>query len=314
MAEPDVTGWDVREPDAQRTHDDGAPLDLRRTLSTLRRGPADPAYRRIGDDHWRVVRTPDGPATTLLRQVGPSAVRLQAWGPGAEHQAETLPRLLGLPVDDLPLAHPVVADARRRFPGLRVPSTGDVVGALVPAIIEQKVLGADAFLSWRQLLHRHGEPAPGPAPAGMRVPLAGAALAALPSWSWHHCGVDPKRYRTAQVATRMADALERLGPHDLLGAYRGLRSIPGIGVWTAAEVGSRAFGDTDAVPFGDYHLASTVGTALLGRRLEHDDEVAYVLEPFRPHRFVALRLMQLSPHVQVERRGARMSRVDHRGR
>ncbi|RYY45091.1 MAG: hypothetical protein EON53_11275 [Actinomycetales bacterium] len=60
--------------------------------------------------------------------------------------------------------------------------------------------------------------------------------------------------------------------------------------------------------------ACTVGTALLGHRLEHDHEVAEVLEPFRPHRFLALRLMQLSPHVRVERHGARMSRVDHRAR
>lgn len=306
----------VPAPDARGTHDDGAPLDLWRTLSTLRRGPADPAFRRVGTDLWRTVRTPGGPATVLLRQVGPTAVEALAWGPGAAHQVDALPRLVGRPVHDLPLAHPVVADARRRFPGLRVPCTGDVLGAVVPAIIEQKVLGADAFLSWRQLLHRHGEPAPGPAPAGMRVPLDGAAWTSLPSWEWHRAGVDPKRYRTAQVVTRLAAALERLGPHDLDAAYRGLRSIPGVGVWTAAEVGSRAFGDTDAVPFGDYHLVSTVGTALHGPEhgLEHDDDVAEALEPFRPHRFLALRLMQLSPHVRVERRGARMSRVDHRQR
>lgn len=306
----------MAEPDVEVVHDDGAALDLRRTLSTLRRGPLDPAYRRLGEEHWRTVRTPDGPATVLLRQVGPSRVHLQAWGPGAAHQGDALPRLVGAPVTDLPLAHPVVADGHRRFPGLRVPCTGDVLGALVPAVIEQKVLGADAFLSWRQLLHRHGAPAPGPAPAGMRVPPDGAAWSALPSWEWHRAGVDPKRYRTAQAVSRLASALERLGPHDLPAAYRGLRSIPGVGVWTAAEVGSRAFGDTDAVPFGDYHLVSTVGAALHGpdHGLVHDDDVAAALQPFRPHRFLALRLMQLSPHVHRERRGARRGRVDHRGR
>jgi 3-methyladenine DNA glycosylase/8-oxoguanine DNA glycosylase len=193
-----------------------------------------------------------------------------------------------------------------------VPRTGRVVEALVPAIIEQKVLGADAFLSWRQLLGRHGEPAPGPAPAGMRLPLTAQEWAALPSWEWHRAGVDPKRYRTVQAVTRLGDALERLADRPPAEASAALRTLPGVGVWTAAEVASRAFGDTDAVPFGDYHLASTVGTALLGERLHHDHEVEEVMRPFAPHRFLALRLMQLSPHVVVERRGARMSRVDHR--
>ena len=82
---------------------------------------------------------------------------------------------------------------------------------------------------------------------------------------------------------------------------------------TTAEVASRAFGDGDAVPWGDYHLGRVVGTALAGRVLDLDDPyLVEVLEPFRPYRFLALRLLQLSPHVRVERRGPRMSRLDYR--
>jgi 3-methyladenine DNA glycosylase/8-oxoguanine DNA glycosylase len=298
-----------------RTWRSTAPLDVWRTLSTLRRGPADPAFRGRGAEIWRATRPPSGPATLHLRQLDAHVVEAAAWGPGATEVLDELPACLGGDQPHRPpLAHPVVADAHRRHPGLRVPRTRRVVEALVPAIIEQKVLGADAFLSWRQLLTRHGEVPPGPAPSGMRLPLTAEAWAALPSWEWHRAGVDPKRYRTVQAVTRLGESLERLADREPTDASAALRSLPGVGVWTAAEVGSRAFGDTDAVPFGDYHLASTVGTALLGHRLEHDHEVAEVLEPFRPHRFLALRLMQLSPHVRVERHGARMSRVDHRAR
>ncbi len=297
----------------RRTWRSAAPLDVWHTLSTLRRGPLDPAFRGRGTELWRTTRASSGPATLHLRQLDGRTVEAAAWGPGAAEVVDDLPRCLGGDEPPSPpLAHPVVADAHRRHPGLRVPRTGRVVEALVPAIIEQKVLGADAFLSWRQLLGRHGEPAPGPAPAGMRLPLTAQEWAALPSWEWHRAGVDPKRYRTVQAVTRLGDALERLADRQHADASAALRTLPGVGVWTAAEVASRAFGDTDAVPFGDYHLASTVGTALLGERLHHDHEVEEVLRPFAPHRLLALRLMQLSPHVVVERRGARMSRVDHR--
>ncbi|KQY59247.1 3-methyladenine DNA glycosylase [Aeromicrobium sp. Root495] len=299
----------------ERTVTFDAPVDVRRTLSTIRRGPADPAFLFDGPVIWRTTREVSGPVTVRIHQVGAETVRAQAWGPGAQEHLELLPAVLGAhdDVSGFRPEHPLLLDALRRFPGLRVPRTGRVLEALVPAVLEQKVLGTDAFLSWRQLLRRHGSPAPGPAPERLRVVPTAAEWAALPSWEWHLAGVDPKRYRTAQACVRVADSVERLAAAgDLEATYRGLRSIHGVGAWTAAEVGSRALGDADAVPFGDYHLGSTVGTAFLGRKVETDAEVAALLEPFRPHRGRALRLLQLSPLTRVERRGPRMSRVDHR--
>ncbi|MET0766896.1 MAG: DNA-3-methyladenine glycosylase 2 family protein, partial [Aeromicrobium sp.] len=140
------------------------------------------------------------------------------------------------------------------------------------------------------------------------------AWAAIPSWEWHLAGVDPARARAAQAAARLGGQVERLAtthPDDPAAVYRGLRSIPGVGVWTAAEVGSRALGDADAVPFGDYHVANDVGSALLGRRID-DAELAELLVPWSGHRFRVVRLIQLSPLVRTERRGPRMARVDHR--
>jgi 3-methyladenine DNA glycosylase/8-oxoguanine DNA glycosylase len=286
------------------------------TLSMLRKGKGDPTTRYDGIHLWRTSRMPTGAVTYVLRQLEPRLVRAEAWGPGAAELLEGLPALVG--ADDDPSGfepvHPILADAFRRHPGLRVPRTGRVLEALIAAVIEQRVVGLDAFAAWRRLHMRFGEPAPGPAPAGMRVFPTAEQWAAIPSWEWHRAGVDPQRARTAQACARLGVQVERLATthaDDHAAVYRGLRSIPGVGVWTAAEVGGRALGDADAVPFGDYHVAKDVGAALVGRPLD-DAELAEMLEPWRPHRFRVVRLVQLSPLATRERRGARMPRVDHR--
>lgn len=293
------------------------PVNVALTLALLRRGPGDPTLRRDGSRTWRTSRMASGPVTYVIEQLSPFHIRGRAWGPGRNELIEQLPQLLG--IDDDPASfvpdHPVLTDGVRRFPGLRVPRTGRVLEALIPAIIEQKVLGIDAFAAQRRLIRRFGEAAPGPVPDGMRVTPDAEQWAAIPSWEWHLAGVDPSRARAAQASARLAIQLERLAVEhaaDPAAVYRGLRSIPGIGVWTAAEVGYRALGDADAVPFGDFHVAKDVGTALLGRRID-DAELAEVLEPWRGHRFRVVRLIQLSPLVRTERRGPRMARVDHRG-
>lgn len=293
-----------------------SPVNIALTLALLRRGPGDPTFRRVGPLTWRTSRMATGPVTYAVEQMSPLHVRGRAWGPGREELIERLPQLIG--VDDDPSSfvpeHAVLTDGVRRFPGLRIPRTGRVLEALIPAIIEQKVLGVDAFAAQRRLIHRFGEPAPGPAPEGMRVTPDAAQWAAIASWEWHRAGVDPRRARAAQASARVAAQLERLAeqhPVDHAAVYRALRSIPGVGVWTAAEVGYRALGDADAVPFGDFHVAKDVGTALLGRRID-DAELERVLVPWAGHRFRVVRLVQLSPLVRPERRGPRMARVDHR--
>ena len=286
------------------------------TLSMLRKGKGDPTTRHDGSHLWRTSRMPSGAVTYVLRQPEPTLVRAEAWGPGAAELLDGLPGLVGAEDDPAGFEpdHPILADAFRRHPGLRVPRTGRILEALIAAVIEQRVVGLDAFAAWRRLHVRFGEPAPGPAPAGMRVFPSAEQWAAIPSWEWHRAGVDPQRARTAQACARLGAQVERLGtahPDDPASVYRGLRSIPGVGVWTAAEVGGRALGDADAVPFGDYHVAKDVGAALVGRPLD-DAELADLLEPWRPHRFRVVRLVQLSPLATRERRGARMPRVDHR--
>jgi 3-methyladenine DNA glycosylase/8-oxoguanine DNA glycosylase len=181
----------------------------------------------------------------------------------------------------------------RRYAGLRVIRTGRVFEALVPAVLEQKVTGREARGAWRWLVNRYGEPAPGPGPAGLRVCPPPAVWRRIPSWDWHRAGVDGNRSRTIIAAARVADALERtlaLGSGPEVEAA--LRTVPGIGIWTAAEIAQRAHGDADAVSVGDYHLANHVGWALTGHRVD-DARMLELLEPYRPHRFRVTRLIEL---------------------
>ena len=58
------------------------PLDLVLTLAPLRHGRPDLATRLLGAAGvLRATRTPEGPTTEHLRQVGDEVV-VQAWGPG----------------------------------------------------------------------------------------------------------------------------------------------------------------------------------------------------------------------------------------
>jgi 3-methyladenine DNA glycosylase/8-oxoguanine DNA glycosylase len=287
-------------------------LDLRRTLGVHARGRGDPAYRVAADNSiWRTSLTPDGPGTVRVREDG-KVIRAEAWGPGASWLLGTVPAALGADDDRAGFdpAHPLLRELSTRFPGVRVGRTGRVFEALVPAVLEQKVVGVEARRAWRYLLLRFGAPAPGPAPAGMRVPPPAAAWRRIPSWEWHRAGVEGVRARTIIGAAEVAGRLEEIVTMRGDDADRRLRSLPGIGVWTSAEVRQRACGDADAVSVGDYHLPARVGWVLAGRVVD-DAGMLELLAPYPGHRHRAARLIELSG-LAPPRRGPRMAVRDYR--
>jgi 3-methyladenine DNA glycosylase/8-oxoguanine DNA glycosylase len=284
------------------------------TLSVLRKGPADPTYRIDPDGTiWRGVRTPDGPATLrLVARPALGEVHATAWGPGTDWMLDSVPTLLG--ADDDPTGfeprHPVLAQAHRLRPHWRVCRTGLVMEALAPAIIEQKVTGQEAFAGFRRLVHRFGERAPDAgAERGVWVQPSAEMLRMIPSWEWLRLPVDPARSRAVVQAARLAGSLERTVGLPAAEVDKRLRTVPGVGVWTSAEVRFRAHGDADAVSFGDYHIAKNVGWALTGAEVD-DDGLAELLEPYRPHRYRVQRLVELSG-LSRPRRGPRMAPRRH---
>ncbi len=299
----------------ERTWRPGWPCPVSSILFSLRRGAGDPTFVVDADRTvWKGWRTPEGLATLAIRPVSPSGeVRAAAWGPGAAWVLDGLPDLLGAGDDPSGFdpAHPVLAEAWRRFPHWRVPRTRLVMDSLVPAILEQKVTGKEAFGSQRRLVREHGEPAPGEEAARRRLMVLPdpATLRTIPSWTWLRLHVDHARSRTLLRAAALAPALERLvdvAPED---ADRRLRTIPGVGVWTSAEVRARALGDADAVSFGDYHVAKDIGWALTGRPVD-DEELAVLLEPYRPHRLRVQVLVGLAG-LRRPRRAPRMTLPTH---
>ncbi len=273
---------------AQRTWRPEWPCPASAILLQHRRGGGDPTYRiDPAGRHWRGIGTPEGPAT-LCVEVRPASadVYAEAWGPGAAWVLDGLPDLLGAAddVSGFDPRHPVVAEAWRRHPHWRLGRSGLVMEALVPSIIEQKVTGQEAFAGFRSLVQRFGEPAPGPVvELRLRVQPTAEVLRGIPSWEWLGVHIDSARSKSIVRAARLADSLERLAGLSCGEVDTRLRSLPGIGVWTSAEVRARACGDADAVSFGDYHVAKDVGHALAGREFD-DAQLEEFLEPWRPHR------------------------------
>ncbi|PZR51733.1 DNA-3-methyladenine glycosylase 2 family protein [Xylanimonas oleitrophica] len=294
-------------------HRSSRPLDVALTLAPLARGPWDPAFRRTPDDAvWRTSLLASGPVTQRVVQDGARCAVVQLWGPGAREAADAVPALLGEDDDATGFAPPPqVRDAHRRAVGMRMPRTGRVMESLVPSVLEQRVQTVTAHRAWRWLLQRHGTPAPGPAPAGMRVVPSARAWAAVPVWDWHRAGVDPGRARTVTACARVAGRLEEATTMAPVEARARLEKVPGVGVWTSAEVAQRAFGDPDAVSVGDFHLAAAVGWALTGERTD-DAGMLRLLAPYAPHRHRVVRLLSLRGHPRAPGRGPRLPVPDYR--
>ena len=277
-------------PDAHRTICVDGELDLAGTMAPLRRGAGDPCMRLASGEVWRATRTPDGATTARLRHRA-GRVDVEAWGPGAAWACEHAAAWAGLHDDDSGFdpVTPLLRDLWRRHRGTRTCRSGAVAEALVPTILEQKVVGAEARASWRALVRSLGEPAPGPAP--LMLPPTAETLAATPTWTFHRADVERRRADTIVGAMQRSRWLDEGATLPLADAYERLVSLPGIGAWTAAEVAAIALGDADAVSVGDFHLKNVVAWAFLGERRGTDEQMLELLEPWSGHQLRVIRLL-----------------------
>ncbi|MEO8229935.1 MAG: DNA-3-methyladenine glycosylase 2 family protein [Chloroflexota bacterium] len=281
--------------------------ELVRTLSPLRHGNGDPTIRLETGRAIRTTRTPAGPATLEVREAGDELV-VRSWGPGADWLVAQAPDLLGLndepaALDALAPPHRLVAELARRFAGVRLPRTGRVVEALVPAVLEQKITGEEARRVYRLLIRVHGEVAPGP--FGLRLQPTPERLATLPYHAYHPLGLERRRAETLKRIGALADRLEATASLPIADAHRRLGAVTGVGPWTVGEVARVALGDPDAISVGDYHLPSLVSYALAGERRADDARMLEILEPYRGQRGRVIRLLEASG-LYAPRRGPRM--------
>lgn len=288
--------------DRARVTVDVDPLySLTSSVGAMRRGPGDPTYRRAADGAvWLGCRAPSGDIGSLrLYRTSAETVEATAYGPAADWLLATLPDLLGLNDPEESRAEfaeivrrqgnaALVASVRKN-PGLRVIRSRRVWDSMVPAVLEQRVTTREAHRSYARLVRRYGPAAPG-APEELRLTCSPtpAQWRLIPSWEWRGAQVDGKRARAIMNASRVAPRLEETVGMPRDEAAHRIRTVPGIGVWTAAEVMHRSHGDPDAVSVGDLHLPRIVCTALGGPLAAvgaNDDRMLELLEPYRGHRY-----------------------------
>jgi 3-methyladenine DNA glycosylase/8-oxoguanine DNA glycosylase len=299
-------------PDAQRTVEIEPPYDLVRTLRRYAVWGTDPCIRFGANEVWNAFRATTGPATVRYEDRD-RVIHVDAWGPGAEEAITLAPDHLG--AHDRSHAyesdHPIVGPLLSELRPLRFGRTRRVMERLVPIVIAQKVTSAGASESWRELVYRYGERAPGPPEKKLWIGPSAETLRSLAYYDLHPMNLEKKRADTILFCARRSKRLESFV--DLPDAYERLLAFPGIGPWTAALIVSGAMGSPDAVPTGDYHMPHHVAHALLGERRGTDEQMLELLEPFRPYRGRALSAI-LHGAPGVPRRGPRLSFVDIRAR
>lgn len=184
-------------------------------------------------------------------------------GPGLDRIVRRVRRLFDLDADPIRIGRdlardPLLAQAVREHPGLRVPGAWDGFETAVRAVLAQQVSVRGATTMAGRLVAALGEPIPSgeeglthlfPEPAD----LARADLSRL--------GLPGARARCLLALGRAvaSESLNLDGAASLDDAILQLEAIPGVGPWTAHYVAMRALGEPDAFPAGDLALKRETG-------------------------------------------------------
>lgn len=275
-----------------RRFDTALPVDLMSSLRPLVASAQDPTIRLRRDALVRTTRTPDGPATVLIRQLGERTFDTCAWGEGRDWMLAQAPALVGAEdsLDGFAAGtDAVVARAHHHRPGLRMIRSGRVEDVLVATVIAQRVTSKEAARSWTRLVRAWGEPAPGP--YELRLPPSAERLVSTPTWAFHRLGIEHARARRIALACRRLAHLQAALalPHEQ--ALAAMTAVPGVGVWTASHLLRVAGGQPDAVEVGDDGVKHHVAWNLAGEPRATDERMLELLTPFAGHRGRVVRLL-----------------------
>ena len=200
-----------------------------------------------------------------------------------------LRRVFDLAADPLAIsAHlatdPSLAPLVSKRPGLRVPGAWDGFELALRAVLGQQITVSGAVRLAGRLVAAYGEPLMVPDGDLTHVfprpeALGGANLATL--------GMPASRAATlSAVAAAVVSSPDLLGAHlSLEDAIKRLRSIRGIGEWTAQYIALRQLREPDAFPAADIGLLRAVADGE-GRRPGVDEMLAQA-EKWRPWRAYA---------------------------
>ena len=158
---------------------------------------------------------------------------------------------------------PLLERAVARRPGLRVPGAFDGFDSAVRTVLGQQVTVRAATTVAGRLAEALGEPLATPWPALRRLSPTPEALSAARVGTLARLGMTGAKARTLRALAGSVAArelgLERHADPEIV--ERRLRSLPGIGPWTAEVVSMRALGEPDAFPASDLGVAKALGAA-----------------------------------------------------
>jgi 3-methyladenine DNA glycosylase/8-oxoguanine DNA glycosylase len=243
---------------------------------------------------WRLLHY-DGRERVLVRVAQPSADRV-VFGASAdcvdaaEWGVERMRRALGVDLD-LRAFHerfrfdPLIGEAVRRNPGLRVSGRAEPFEALAWAVCEQLIEFERACEIERRIVWRLGRRC---RECGLLDSPPASVVAAQSPALLESFGLSPARaISLMRVAREVASGRVDLLSDDARVQERGwarLRAIRGIGTWTVAMLALTGQGRLDQLPAGDLGLLKVVGRLTTGdpRARATEDEVMELFAPYGP--------------------------------
>jgi AraC family transcriptional regulator, regulatory protein of adaptative response / DNA-3-methyladenine glycosylase II len=268
------------------------PYDWPAILEFLR-ARAIPGVERVETDSYARTFSIDAvQGTVTIRRTSGNALRANI----RTTKLSILPRIIArlrrvfdLAADPLAIAahlatDPTLAPLVSKRPGLRVPGAWDGFELAIRAVLGQQITVAGAIRLAGKLVAKYSEPLTAPEGELTHIfplpeALADAQLATL--------GMPGARAATlSAVAAAVVADPDLLGAHlSLEEAIKRLRSIRGIGEWTAQYIALRQLREPDAFPAADVGLLRALADSE-GRRPDADELLAQA-EKWRPWRAYA---------------------------
>ncbi len=191
---------------------------------------------------------------------------------------------------DLECRPDMIADALGplgiREPGIRVPGAFDGFETAVRVILGQQVSLQGARTLAGRLIEAQGDPVETPWPEITRIFPSPTRIAALDASALSGLGIIGFRIRAILgLASAVVQGRITLAPcPDPTPEMDALRSIPGIGEWTAQAIAMRALSWPDAFPHTDYGIQKALNEKSPRRILE----IAESWRPWRAYAAMAL--------------------------
>jgi len=246
-----------------------APYSLRASV-----GGPDPTHRFRGGVLELAFETVAAPARATVWQLhdGPLKARIDSADEAAAH--DRLRDLLQVGLDHTPLLQLARADAllgvvRSRMKGVRVIQLGTPAHALVRGVAGQLIRSREAIAIERRIVLECGAPF-----GDLRLPPTAEQLAAAHPARFERAGLSPARAVLLSRAARLD--WDRLAAEPTERAALRLRSLRGLGPWTAGMVLLRGMGRQEHGMVGDLALVR-LATRLLGRPAESADTAALLV-------------------------------------